>query len=203
MSSFWYAAAAWVQAIGTIAAVVGSAWLAASGTRAARRRAEEARMGAKTAALNLAIMAYRHVNEMQVLLRDETHRARLHHFSPSRTFLSHQQMLIGFPIESLEDSDAMVAFAFFPGGLALAADIYSRLEEAVRLAEGGDLAEVHAPYALQLALVEERLEVHLEQLRSALKLPDGVAAGQGAPPHARRRVAAQHDSAARPYVEGA
>lgn len=182
MSTFWYNAAAWVQAIGTIAAVIGSAWFAARDTRAARRHAEEAKVAAKTAALNLAILAHTHVRNLLQLLRDEARRGRLNHISPSRTFLTLEQMLTGFPIESLEDPDAMVAFAFFPGALAVAADVYGHLEAAVRAADDDEPVEVFAHYAGQLEAIEALLRERLAELKAALKLKDGVGAGHDAAP---------------------
>jgi fatty acid-binding protein DegV len=189
VSNFWYNAAAWVQAIGTIAAVIGSAWFAARDSRAARRNAEEAKIAAKTAALNLAILAYTHVRQLHQLLRDEARRGRLNHISPSRTFLAQQQMLTGFPIESLEDPDAMVAFSFFPGALSMAADLYAHLEEAVRAEEDEDPVEVFTHYAEQLATIEDLLRERLEELRAALKLPDKAGVERGATmPNLKRRL---------------
>ena len=63
--SVWSEAAAWVEAIGAIAAVIGAGWVAASESRATRRREERAEAAAvkreaktalatKTAALNLS-----------------------------------------------------------------------------------------------------------------------------------------------------
>jgi len=181
VNDVWYNAAAWVQAVGTIAAVIGSAWLAAGASRDARRQAREARIAAKTAALNLAILAHTHVGQLNQLLRDESRRGRLNHISPSRTFLTQQQMLTSFPIESLEDPDAMVAFSFFPGALSMAADLYGHLEEAVRAEEQDDPVEVFNHYAAQMETIEELLRERLEQLKTALKLPDGVGAGHDAP----------------------
>jgi hypothetical protein len=40
--SIWSETAAWVEAIGAIAAVIGASWVAASDSRAARRREERA-----------------------------------------------------------------------------------------------------------------------------------------------------------------
>ena len=189
MSNFWYNAAAWVQAIGTIAAVIGSAWFAARDSRAARRQAEDAKMASKTAALNLAILAYTHVRQLHQLLQDEARRGRLNHISPSRTFLAQQQMLTGFPIESLEDPDAMVAFSFFPGALSMAADLYAHLEEAVRAEADDDPVEVFVHYAEQLAVIEELLRERLEELKAALKLPDSASAEHGAAmPNLKRRL---------------
>jgi hypothetical protein len=189
VSNFWYNAAAWVQAIGTIAAVIGSAWFAARDSRAARRQAEDAKIAAKTAALNLAILAYTHVRQLHQLLQDEARRGRLNHISPSRTFLAQQQMLTGFPIESLEDPDAMVAFSFFPGALSMAADLYAHLEEAVRAEADDDPVEVFVHYAEQLAVIEELLRERLEELKAALKLPDSASAEHGAAmPNLKRRL---------------
>jgi len=189
LSNFWYNAAAWVQAIGTIAAVIGSAWFAARDSRAARRQAEDAKIAAKTAALNLAILAYTHVRQLHQLLQDEARRGRLNHISPSRTFLAQQQMLTGFPIESLEDPDAMVAFSFFPGALSMAADLYAHLEEAVRAEADDDPVEVFVHYAEQLAVIEELLRERLEELKAALKLPDSASAEHGAAmPNLKRRL---------------
>ncbi len=191
MSNFWYNAAAWVQAIGTIAAVVGSAWFAARDTRAARRHAAEAKIAAKTAALNLAILAHTHVRNLLQLLRDEARRGRLNHISPSRTFLTLEQMLTGFPIELLEDPDAMVAFAFFPGALAVAADVYGHLEEAVRAADDDEQVEVFAHYAGQIEAIEHLLRERLAELKTALKLKDGIGAGHDAAPLRAQRHASK------------
>jgi hypothetical protein len=180
VSNFWYNAAAWVQAIGTIAAVMGTAWFSSRDARAARRRAEDARIAAKTAALNLAILAHTHVCQLSLLLRDEARRGRLNYISPSRSFVSQQQMLVGFPIESLEDPDAMVAFAFFPSALLMAADLYTHLEEAVRAAEEENPAEIFEHYSAQMATLEELLQQHLDELKAALNLKDAVAAKHGA-----------------------
>jgi hypothetical protein len=180
VNTFWDNAASWVQAIGTIAAVIGTAWIASREARAASRRAEEGRVAAKTAALNLAMLAHNHVHQLRLLLSDEARRGRLNHISPSRTFLAHQQMLVGFLIESLEDPDAMVAFAFFPGALAMAADLYGHLEDAVRTAEEDDPVEVFVHYADQMAVIEDMLGERLGQLKAALKLRDGIGAGHGA-----------------------
>jgi hypothetical protein len=182
VNNYWYNAAAWVQAIGTIAAVIGSAWFAARDTRAARRSTENAKIAAKTAALNLAILAQTHVRNLRQLLHDEARRGRLNDVSPSRTFLTIEQMLTGFPIESLEDPDAMVAFAFFPGALAMAADVYGHLEEAVRAAEADDPVDVFTHYAGQLEGIEELLNERLDVLKAVLKLADGIGAGHDATP---------------------
>ena len=98
-------------------------------------------------------------------------------------------MLTGFPIESLEDPDAMVAFSFFPGALSMAADLYAHLEEAVRAEEDDDPVEVFVHYAEQLAVIEELLRERLEELKAALKLPDSAGAEHGAAmPSLQRRL---------------
>jgi hypothetical protein len=198
VNNFWYNAAAWVQAIGTIAAVIGSAWFAARESRASRRSAEAAKVAAKTAALNLAILGHTHLRQLHELLGDEVRRGRLNHISPSRTFLPYQQMLTGFPIESLEDPDAMVAFAFFPGALSMASDLYAHLEEAVRAVEEDDPAEVFAHYAEQLDTIEQLLSQRLDELKAALNLPDGIGAGHGGLlPSPQRHARKLHRSAGR------
>jgi hypothetical protein len=203
VSNFWYNAAAWVQAIGTIAAVIGSAWVANAGSRAARRNAEEAKIAAKTAALNLAILAHTHIRNLLELLRDEARRGRLNHISPSRSFISQQQMLIRFPIESLEDPDAMVAFAFFPSALLMAADLYTHLEEAVRAVEEENPAEIFDHYATQMVGLEELLQQHLDELKAALKLKDGIATRHGAQLlHSVRHFSAKRRSARRSQAAG-
>ena len=78
--SVWSETAAWVEAIGAIAAVVGAGWVAASESRATRRREERAEatalqkeanaaLATKTAALNLAILAATQINDLHVQLK--------------------------------------------------------------------------------------------------------------------------------------
>jgi hypothetical protein len=160
--------------------VVGTGWLAARDSRAARRREEAQRIASKKAALNLAVLAHTHVKRMLELLRDEASRGRLNHISPSRALLTNQQMLVSFPLESLEDVDAMVAFAYFPGALSMAADVYTHLEEAVRAAEEENPAEIFEHYASQIAVMEKLLQERLAELKAALGLADGVGAGHAA-----------------------
>ncbi|HXQ12276.1 MAG TPA: hypothetical protein VN805_14870 [Caulobacteraceae bacterium] len=133
LADVWYDASAWVQAIGTIAAVVGAAWVAAGESRAARLREEADRQAAaereakalaasRTAAMNLAILAVTQIHDLHALLKDEARRSRVQRVSPSRTLETNERLLTAFPIQSLNDADAMVAFAFFPGALATAAE---------------------------------------------------------------------------------
>ena len=149
--SIWSEAAAWVEAIGAIAAVVGSGWVAASESRATRRREERAEAAAlrkdartelatRTAALNLAILASTQIYNLHVLLKDDAWRGRLARVSPSRAFLATERMLTGFPIQSLGNAPAMVEFSRFPASLAIAAEIYANLETAVRAADQADRA---------------------------------------------------------------
>ena len=76
--------------------------------------------------------------------------------------------------------DAMVAFAFFPSALLMAADLYTHLEEAVRAAEEENPAEIFEHYSAQMATLEELLQQHLDELKAALNLKDAVAAKHGA-----------------------
>jgi len=80
--SAWTEVAAWVEALGAIAAVIGSGWVAASESRATRRREDRAAAAAihkeeravlatKTAALNLAILASTQIHDLHVALVDE------------------------------------------------------------------------------------------------------------------------------------
>lgn len=90
--------AAWVQAFGTIAAVLGAAWPAARDARETRRREEQqlrqadlraaqALRASRAAALNLALLAIERVRELHALLRDEARRDRISWGAPSRTLL--------------------------------------------------------------------------------------------------------------------
>jgi hypothetical protein len=179
--SFWYDAAAWVQAGGTIVAVAGAAWIAAGDARASRRREElirsearereeRARKAAKTAALNLAILASTQIHDLHVLLPDEAWRARVRRVSPSRTLLATERLLIAFPIQSLDDARAMVAFAHFPGALDTAAEIYGNLERAVRAASEEERATIFTEYALQMQRLDASTQTRLQTFRAVLGL---------------------------------
>jgi hypothetical protein len=182
LQDVWSDVAAWVQAIGTIAAVVGAAWVAAGETRAARAREEAARRDAadresrrvehaRTAAVNLAVTAMAQVHELHALLRDETRRRRVTHVSPSLTLATTGRLLTAFPIESLEDASAMVAFAYFPGAMATAAEIYANLEAAVRAADDGGRAAVFGEYTIQMAQLEKAMQRRLKILKQLLAAP--------------------------------
>ena len=203
MSDVWYNTAAWVQAVGTIGAVLGTAWLAKRESRAARQREADARVAAKTGALNLAIVAHTQIRNLGQLLRDETRRGRLNHISPSRGFVASQAMLTGFPIQSLEDAAAMSAFSYFPTLLSMAAEVYGHLEEAVRAAEEDDPREIFAHYAEQLAMVESFADERLAALRLALNLPETAAVEAPAePPRARRHISRKARAARRAEAAG-
>jgi hypothetical protein len=179
--SIWSELAAWVEAIGAIAAVVGSGWVAASGSRAALRREERAEAAAirkeartvlatKTAALNLAILAATQIADLHVLLKDEAWRGRVTRVSTSRSVLATQQMLTAFPIQSLGDAPAMVEFSRFPASLAIAAEIYSNLEKAVRAASETDRAAIFDASNKQMERLDNSTKHQLSALRKSLGL---------------------------------
>ena len=184
--SIWSEAAAWVEAIGAIAAVVGSGWVAASESRATRRREERAEAAAlrkdartelatRTAALNLAILASTQIYNLHVLLKDEAWRGRLARLSPSRAFLATERMLTGFPIQSLGNAPAMVEFSRFPASLAIAAEIYANLETAVRAADQADRAALFDASNKQMERLDNSTKRQLRALRKALMLETGDA----------------------------
>jgi hypothetical protein len=176
----WSDAAAWVQAVGTIAAVAGAAWVAAGESRSARKREERSAAAAGTAALNLALLAAAQIHELHGLLRDETRRVRVTNVSPSRTLETTERMLTGFPIQTLNDASVMIAFSYFPGALAIAAEIYANLEAEVRAAPEAEHAEVFAGYSHQMVRLERAVNRHIAELRHALGLegkPDAVGVG--------------------------
>lgn len=180
MESVWSQAAAWVEAIGAIAAVIGSGWVAAGESRASRRREDRAMeeaqrredrilLASKTAALNLAILAATQIHDLHVLLRDEAWRGRVTRVSPSRTLLATERMLTSFPIQSLADAPAMVEFSRFPAALATAAEVYANLETAVRAAEKAKRGAIFIEYTQQMERLDIMAKLRLEDLRTALK----------------------------------
>ena len=180
-------AAAWVEAFGAIAAVIGSGWVAARESRATRRREERARedallkeermaLATRTAALNLAILATTQIHDLHVLLVDEAWRGRVTRVSASRILLGTEHMLTGFPIQSLADAQAMVEFSRFPASLAAAAEVYANLEVAVRAAAESDRAAIFDTYNEQMARVDASASHQLKALRRALQLEDAKAA---------------------------
>jgi len=197
--SIWSETAAWVEAIGAIAAVIGSGWVAASESRATRRREDRATAAAilkearavlatKTAALNLAILASTQIHDLHVLLVDEAWRGRVTRVSASHGLLATERMLTAFPIESLSDALAMVAFSRFPASLATAAEIYANLETAVRAAAESDRGAIFDASNQQMARLDSSAQRQLDTLRAALDLssddPTDLADGPNRPPPA-------------------
>jgi hypothetical protein len=179
--SIWIVTAAWVEAIGAIAAVVGAGWVAARDSRAARRREDRAEAAAlkreeqialatRTAALNLAILASTQIHDLHVLLRDEAWRGRVTRVSASRALLATEHMLTAFPLQTLADAPAMVEFSRFPASLATAAEIYSNLEKAVRAANEPDRAIIFDEYNKQMERLDASVVRQLKDLRTTLKL---------------------------------
>jgi len=173
--------AAWVEALGAIAAVVGAAWLAARDTRDTRRRdavlrdealQKEARalLATKTAAVNLAILASTQIHDLHIRLRDEAWRGRVTRVSPSRTLLATENMLIAFPIQSLADAPAMVVFSRFPAALATAAEVYANLERAVRAAAEKDRGAIFEESALQMERIDASAKQGLQALKTSLAI---------------------------------
>lgn len=182
--SVWSEAAAWVEAIGAIAAVIGSGWVAASKSRAARRREERASLAAvkkealaalatRTAALNLAILAATQISDLHVQLKDEAWRGRVTRVSASRALLATERMLTAFPLQSLGDAPAMVAFSRFPAVLAMAAEIYGNLETAVRAAPETNRNAIFEQYDLQMGRLDSSAKRELASLRKSLHLEAG------------------------------
>jgi hypothetical protein len=197
--SIWSETAAWVEAIGAIAAVIGSGWVAASESRATRHREERAAAAAvlrdqlgvvatKTAALNLAILASTQIHDLHILLMDEAWRGRVTRVSPSRALLVTERMLTAFPIQSLGDAPAMVSFSRFPVSLATAAEIYANLETAVRAAAEGERGGLFDTYNGQMQRVDSSAQKQLQELRQTLGLP---AAALTPPPSNERAQSAR------------
>lgn len=179
--SIWSETAAWVEAIGAIAAVIGSGWVAARDARAGRRREERAEaavlrkeaaldLATRNAALNLAILASTQIHDLYVRLQDEVWRGRVARVSASRGLLATQQMLIAFPIQSLGNAPAMVAFSRFPGSLATAAEVYANLEKAVRAVGEGERGAIFDQYTKQMERIDDAATAQLSALITALNL---------------------------------
>ncbi len=179
--SVWSDTAAWVEAIGAIAAVIGSGWVAASESRATRQREERSELGAqqkearaalatRTAALNLAILAATQIKELHVQLKDKAWRGRVTRVSASRSLLATERMLTAFPVQSLGDAPAMVAFSHFPAALATAAEVYVNLETAVRAAVEGDRDAIFDEYNRQMERLDIFAQRELGLLRTSLNL---------------------------------
>jgi len=171
--------AAWVEAVGAIAAVIGAAWVAARDSRAARRREERAidqaqrredraALATKTAALNLAILATTQIHDLHVLLLDEAWQGRVARVSPSHALLATERMLTAFPIQSLGDAPSMVEFSRFPASLATAAEIYANLETAVRAAPVAKRAAIFVEFTSQMERTDAVSTARLSDLRKVL-----------------------------------
>ncbi len=172
--------AAWVEAFGAIAAVIGAGWVAARDSRATRRREEQNEMRAlkkeekadrltREAALNLAILAHTQIHNLHVLLKDEEWRGRVARVSASRALLTTERMLIAFPIQSLGNAPAMVEFSRFPASLATAAEIYTNLETAVRATKTNDRAVIFDEYNKQMERLDDSVELQLSKLKKSLR----------------------------------
>ena len=177
----WTEVAAWVEALGAIAAVIGSGWVAASESRATRRREdraaataihreERAALATKSAALNLAILASTQIHDLHVARVDEAWRGRVTRVSASRALLATERMLTSFPIQSLGDAPAMLEFSRFPASLATAAEIYENLETAVRAASEPDRAALFDASNQQMGRLDTAAQRQLRALRTALGL---------------------------------
>jgi hypothetical protein len=181
VESVWSETAAWVEAIGAIAAVIGAGWVAASESRATRRREERAEAAAlgkeermelatRNAALNLAILAATQIHDLHVLLQDDAWRGRVARVSASRALLATEHMLTAFPIQSLGNAPAMVEFSRFPGSLATAAEIYGNLEHAVRAVEETQRGAIFDEYNKQMERLDSSAQRQLSALRTSLNL---------------------------------
>ena len=181
--------AAWVEAIGAIAAVIGAGWVAASEFRATRRREERseaaalrkeerAALATRNAALNLAILASTQITDLHVQLKDKAWRGRVTRVSASRALLTTERMLTAFPLQSLGNAPAMVEFSRFPASLAIAAEIYANLETAVRAADEADRGAIFDQYNMQMERLDASTKRQLGALRKSLHLEIKDKAGQ-------------------------
>ena len=93
--------------------------------------------------------------------------------SASRGLLATERMLTGFPIQSLGDAPAMVAFSRFPAALATAAEVYANLETAVRAAAEADRGAIFEHYNMQMERLDSSVKRELESLRKSLHLEIG------------------------------
>ena len=82
-------------------------------------------------------------------------------------------MLTAFPIQSLGDAPAMVAFSHFPAALAMAAEVYGNLESAVRAAADADRGVIFDQYNRQMERLDSSAKSELKSLRTALNLEVG------------------------------
>jgi hypothetical protein len=181
--SIWSETAAWVEAIGAIAAVVGAGRVAARESRASRRREDRAEAAAilkeqktalatRTAALNLAILASTQISDLHIQLKNEAWRGRVTRVSASRALLATERMLTAFPIQSLGNAPAMVEFSRFPASLATAAEVYVNLETAVRAAPEAERGAIFDQYNKQMERLDDSTKHQLKALRLSLGFAD-------------------------------
>lgn len=183
--SAWSEAAAWVQAFGTIAAVVGAAWVAARDGQAARRREEAMRAETlrreaaglrevRAAARNLAVLASAQIHDLHHLIRDEARRGRLVRVSASRGLVGSERLLTSFAVQKLDDAAAMFAFARFPALLAAAEEVCANLESALRAAPADQHPALYAEYADQMAQLDTVARQRLRELEQSLDLSEPI-----------------------------
>ena len=79
-------------------------------------------------------------------------------------------MLIAFPIQSLTEVTAMVAFSRFPASLATAAEIYANLETVVRAAPDADRAAMFDAGNAQMERLDQATSRQLTIFAKALGL---------------------------------
>ena len=79
-------------------------------------------------------------------------------------------MLTAFPIQSLSEAQAMVAFSRFPASLATAAEVYANLETAVRAAALADRGPIFDAANEQMARLDKATSRQLTALADALGL---------------------------------
>jgi hypothetical protein len=87
-------------------------------------------------------------------------------------------MLAAFPIQSLEDAPAMVAFSYFPGLLATAAEVYGNLEEEIRACDDDQdkRKAIFEKFADDIVRHERVGRRRLGELKAALKIEDPAVA---------------------------
>jgi hypothetical protein len=90
--------------------------------------------------------------------------------SASRALLATERMLRAFPIQSLGDAPAMVAFSHFPAALATAAEVYVNLETAVRAAAEADRDAIFDQYNKQMERLDSSAKRQLGSPRKSLNL---------------------------------
>ena len=77
---------------------------------------------------------------------------------------------MAFPIQSLSDAPAMVAFSPFSASLAIVAEIYANLEAAVRAATEASRGAIFDAGNKQMERLDDSTKHQLIALKKALKL---------------------------------